>query len=122
MDGMRKKFADQHADTIQEVSELEKHNNKLERETNIYREQSQSSNSKNIYYRSISQHNLNLIKLAKSDDLRNQIDMLNKARTDEENLVAKLEDQEKLLKDQGQTMDIKLTAALSDVHADVHSV
>ena len=39
---MRKKFADQHADTIQEVSELEKHNNKLERETNIYREQSQS--------------------------------------------------------------------------------
>ena len=39
--------------------------------------------------------------------------MLNKARTDEENLVAKLEDQEKLLKDQGQTMDIKLTAALS---------
>ena len=40
MDGMRKKFADQHADTIQEVSELEKHNNKLERETNIYREQS----------------------------------------------------------------------------------
>ena len=110
---MRKKFADQHADTIQEVSELEKHNNKLERETNIYREQSQSSNSKNIYYRSILQHNLNLIKLAKSDDLRNQIDMLNKARTDEENLVAKLEDQEKLLKDQGQTMDIKLTAALS---------
>lgn len=39
--------------------------------------------------------------------------MLNKARTDEENLVAKLEDQEKLLKDEGQNMDIKLTAALS---------
>ena len=57
--------------------------------------------------------NHKLIKLVKSDDLRNQIDMLNKARTDEENLVAKLEDQEKLLKDQGQTMDIKLTAALS---------
>ena len=39
--------------------------------------------------------------------------MLNKARTDEENLVAKLEDQEKLLKDEGQNMDLKLTAALS---------
>lgn len=44
MDGMRKKFADQHADTIQEVSELEKHNNKLERETNLYREQRQCLN------------------------------------------------------------------------------
>ena len=32
LDTLRKKFADQHADTIHEVSELEKHNQKLERE------------------------------------------------------------------------------------------
>ena len=88
LDILRKKFADQHADTIHEVSELEKHNQKLERETNMYRE--------------------------RASYLNIRIKQLLKARTDNERLVSQLEDEDKAIKEKCAKDDHNLSEMFSN--------
>ena len=126
LDILRKKFADQHADTIHEVSELDKawfyilvkacptvsqdpreldknnfvalriflvlnlykHNQKLERETNMYRE--------------------------RASYLNIRIKQLLKARTDNERLVSQLEDEDKAIKEKCARDDHNLSEMLSN--------
>ena len=85
---MRKKFADQHADTIHEVSELEKHNQKLERESDIL--------------------------IEKRQILTDKIKELNNLRTVQEREINHLEDAEKAIKQKCIDDDHKLTEQLSN--------
>ena len=88
LDTLRKKFADQHADTIHEVSELEKHNQKLERESDILIEKRQT--------------------------LTDKIKELNNLRTVQEREINHLEDAEKAIKQKCIDDDHKLTEQLSN--------
>ena len=88
LDGLRKKFADQHADTIHEVSELEKHNQKLDRETQMYIEQ--------------------------ANDLKQRIRDINAAKADNERLVGNLDDENKALLVKCSRDENALTEKLSD--------
>ena len=88
LDGLRKKFADQHADTIHEVSELEKHNQKLERETASYKEQ--------------------------ASDLKKRINDYNDHRAESERTVSALEDEDRALKVRCNQDEHNLTEMLSN--------